>query len=189
MCLILVPFSLGPHHPNVAIDLNNLAQLLKVTKRFEEAEPLYWRALAICENALGSEHPDTARILSNLADLCTTQGRYAQAEPFHRRAVVIVEKSLGQNDPHVAACLNNLALLFQATDRLEEAEPLSRRQLEILFQFSVLNGHAQPHLHEGVTNYAALLKQMGRTPAEVLAQLNDIARPYGMHLNPAGSTE
>ena len=104
------------------IDLNNLAQLLKVTNRFEEAEPLYWRALAICENALGSEHTDTARILSNLADLYTTQGRYAQAEPLHRRAVVIVEKSLGQNDPDVAACLNNLALLFQATDRLEEAE-------------------------------------------------------------------
>ena len=32
--------SFGPDHPNVATDLNNLAQLLKATNRLAEAEPL-----------------------------------------------------------------------------------------------------------------------------------------------------
>ena len=32
--------SFGPDHPNVAIDLNNLAQLLQATNRLAEAEPL-----------------------------------------------------------------------------------------------------------------------------------------------------
>ena len=41
--------SYGPDHPEVAIRLNNLAQLLKATNRLAEAEPLYRRALAIDE--------------------------------------------------------------------------------------------------------------------------------------------
>jgi len=39
--------SFGPNHPNVATSLNNLAELLRVTNRFTEAEPLYRRALKI----------------------------------------------------------------------------------------------------------------------------------------------
>ena len=37
--------SYGPEHPNVAIRLNNLAQLLQATNRLEAAEPLMRRAL------------------------------------------------------------------------------------------------------------------------------------------------
>ena len=39
--------SYGPEHPSVANSLNNLAGLLRDTKRLAEAEPLYRRALAI----------------------------------------------------------------------------------------------------------------------------------------------
>jgi hypothetical protein len=45
--------SFGPGHPNVARDLNNLAQLLADTNRVAEAEPLMRRALAIFEGSLG----------------------------------------------------------------------------------------------------------------------------------------
>ncbi len=41
--------SFGPDHPNVAIDLNNLASLLQATNRLDEAEPLMRRALYIDE--------------------------------------------------------------------------------------------------------------------------------------------
>ena len=37
--------SFGENHPNVAIRLNNLGQLLQATNRIEEAEPLMRRAL------------------------------------------------------------------------------------------------------------------------------------------------
>ena len=47
----------GHHHPNVARDLNNLAQLLQDTNRLAEAEPLMRRALAINEASFGSDHP------------------------------------------------------------------------------------------------------------------------------------
>jgi len=44
--------SFGPEHPDVAIRLNNLAQLLKATHRPSEAEPLMRRALAMDEASL-----------------------------------------------------------------------------------------------------------------------------------------
>ena len=52
--------SFGPDHPNVAIRLNNLAQLLQDTDRLDEAEPLMRRALAIDEKSFGPDHPDVA---------------------------------------------------------------------------------------------------------------------------------
>jgi hypothetical protein len=39
--------SYGPEHPDVAIDLHNLAVLLQDTNRLEEAEPLMRRQLVI----------------------------------------------------------------------------------------------------------------------------------------------
>ena len=59
--------SFGPEHPNVAIRLNNLAQLLQATNRLAEAEPLMRRALAIDEKSFGPEHPNVAIRLNNLA--------------------------------------------------------------------------------------------------------------------------
>ena len=49
--------SFGPEHPNVAMGLNNLAQLLQDTNRLAEAEPLMRRALAIDEKSFGPDHP------------------------------------------------------------------------------------------------------------------------------------
>ena len=39
--------ALGADHPDVAIDLNNLALLYHTQGKYAEAEPLYQRALAI----------------------------------------------------------------------------------------------------------------------------------------------
>ena len=48
--------------PNVARDLNNLAQLLQATNRLAEAEPLMRRALAIDEQSYGKDHPESPQI-------------------------------------------------------------------------------------------------------------------------------
>ena len=116
----------GPDHPNVAIDINNLAQLLKATNRMAEAEPLMRRALAIDEKLYGSDHPNVAIRLNNLAQLLRATNRLAEAEPLLRRALAIDEKSHGPDHPNVAIDLNNLAQLLKATNRMAEAEPLLR---------------------------------------------------------------
>ena len=61
--------SYGPDHPNVAILLNNLAELLRATNRLSEAEPLYRRALAICQKSLGPDYPLTVTVRTNLSAL------------------------------------------------------------------------------------------------------------------------
>jgi hypothetical protein len=57
----------GPESTQVAIRLNNLAQLLQATNRLAEAEPLMRRALEIFEVSLGADHPNTRTAAENLA--------------------------------------------------------------------------------------------------------------------------
>jgi tetratricopeptide (TPR) repeat protein len=72
----------GPNHPEVALALNNLAEMYRTLGRYAEAEPLFKRSLAIRERALGPEHPHVASTLNNLAYMYAIQGRYADAEPL-----------------------------------------------------------------------------------------------------------
>ena len=49
--------TLGPDHLEVAASLNNIAVLLKMMGRYDEAEQLYKRSISIKEKALGPAHP------------------------------------------------------------------------------------------------------------------------------------
>ena len=99
----------GKDHPEVATDLNNLAQLLQATNRLAEAEPLMRRALAIDEAISGKDPLGNVAIrLGNLAELLKATNRLAEAEPLMRRALAIDEASFGDNHPKVAIRLGNL---------------------------------------------------------------------------------
>ena len=123
--------SYGPEHPDVARDLNNLAELLRATNRLADAEPLYRRARAINEATFGPDHPKVATCLNNLALLLVDTGRTVEAEPLLRQALTIAEASFGPYHATVAIRLNNLAGLLWATNRLTAAEPLMCRALAI----------------------------------------------------------
>ncbi len=171
--------SFGPEHPHVATDLNNLAQLLKATNRLGEAEPLMRRALAIDEASLGPEHPDVARDLNNLGRLLQDTNRLGEAEPLMRRALAIDEASFGPEHPNVAIGLSNLARLVQDTNRLGEAEPLMRRAAVIFLRFERQTGHTHPHRDAVVGNYAALLRQAGKSEAEIRSAIESLTDSAG----------
>jgi tetratricopeptide (TPR) repeat protein len=168
--------SFGPDHPNVAMDLNNLVALLQATSRLSDAEPLIRRALAIDEASFGPVHPRVAIELNNLAQLLQATNRLSDAEPLMRRALAIDEASFGPVHTNVAIGLHNLAALLQATNRLSDAEPLSRRALEIFFQFTADTSHEHPHMNAAIANYSMLLEEMGRSPAQIRAQLDGIVQ-------------
>jgi tetratricopeptide (TPR) repeat protein len=151
--------SYGPDHPEVATDLNNLAELLRDTNRLAEAEPLYRRALAISEQSYGPDHPTVAIRLNNLAGLLRATNRLGEAEPLYRRALAISEQSYGPDHPTVAIRLNNLAGLLRATNRLGEAEPLYRRALAIDEQSY---GPDHPDVACDLNNLAGLLRATNR---------------------------
>jgi tetratricopeptide (TPR) repeat protein len=88
---------------------DKLAVLYHNQGRYEEAKPLYKRALIIREQVLGENHPDTAQALNNLAELYRTLGRYEEAEPLYMRAITTNEQALDQKHPDIASNLNNLA--------------------------------------------------------------------------------
>jgi len=148
--------------------LNQTAYYLHDRARYEEAEPLYQRALGIAEKALGAEHPYVGAGLNNLAALYHAQGRYEEAEPLYQRALAITEKALGAEHPDVGTRLNNLAALYRAQGRNEEAEPLYQRALAI---DEKALGAEHPDVGTHLNNLAALYRAQGRNEeAEPLYQ-------------------
>jgi tetratricopeptide (TPR) repeat protein len=83
---------LGLEQLKTASDLNNLANSLRQLHEFEDARPLFERALVIRENAHGPEHPDTATSL-NLAALLRDQGDLDGARSLYERSLAIREKA------------------------------------------------------------------------------------------------
>ena len=59
--------------PTVGESFNNLALVYRAQGKYEEAEGLFKRALAIREKALGASHPDVGQTLSNLANVYRDQ--------------------------------------------------------------------------------------------------------------------
>jgi tetratricopeptide (TPR) repeat protein len=178
--------SYGENHPDVARNLNNLAMLLKDTKRLLEAEPLMRRALKIDEQSYGMNHPKVAICLNNLVLLLQDTYRLVEAEPLMRRALKIDEQSYGENHQDVARDLNNLAGLLLTTNRLAEAEPLSRRQLEIFLNFTRATGYPHPHLQDAAGNYTSLLQAMGHNAGQIRSTLEELSQRFGVDLGGAG---
>jgi tetratricopeptide (TPR) repeat protein len=148
--------------------------------RYAEAEPLLREALTRRESKLAPNDPEIAIVLNNLASLLKTTNRLAEAEPLMRRALTLDEAVYGPEHPNVARDLNNLALLLQATHRLAEAEPLSWRMVGIFLDFTRRTGHEHPHLRTVLTNYAGILKAMGRSKPKIQAQLRALQAKYGV---------
>ena len=65
--------ALGAEHPNVAADLNDLADFYYAHGRAAEAGPLFQRALAIFTKTLGADHPTTRIVRANLEGLRRAQ--------------------------------------------------------------------------------------------------------------------
>ncbi|MHC4475661.1 MAG: tetratricopeptide repeat protein [Planctomycetota bacterium] len=142
--------------------MNSLGLYLQQRVRFDEAEYLVRRVLALNEELLGHTHTTVAACLNNLAQLYQATNRLKEAEPLMLRALKIDEASLGKDHPEVAIELNNLAQLYNATNRLKEAEPLMQRALKI---DEVSQGKDHPDVAMDLNNLAELLRETRRFEA------------------------
>jgi tetratricopeptide (TPR) repeat protein len=147
-----------PEPTDLAYHLDQAARFLDRNARYEGAEPLYRRSLAIRETVLGAEHPDTASSLNGLAVLLYSKGDYDGAEPLFRRSLAIREKVLGAEHPDTAKSLSNLAGLLDSKGDYDGAEPLYRRSLAI--REKVL-GAEHPSTATALNNLAELLRAKG----------------------------
>lgn len=56
----------GEEHQKLAIFINNLADVLSITAKYDEAKQLYTQAMAINTKCLGSDHPEVSENLNSL---------------------------------------------------------------------------------------------------------------------------
>lgn len=83
----------GPDHPDVASALHILAARYHLVRRYDQAEALYNRALAIRSESLGHDHPSTVEVLEDLGDLWGDRGDHYRASSAYGLALSAV------NDP------------------------------------------------------------------------------------------
>jgi tetratricopeptide (TPR) repeat protein len=116
--------ALGPDSPDVAAAQTNLAGLYAAADRYDDAEPLLRRALAIREKAYGADNRLTALSRNNLALLLAADGRTAEAELLYLQAIATLE----HDDPtDFATVLENYAALLDDTGRHEQAKSEEQR--------------------------------------------------------------
>jgi hypothetical protein len=68
--------------------MNNLATILRVRTRYDEAEVLYRRCLTILKKTVGPDHPSMATCLQNYATLLRKAGRENEATSIELEAPV-----------------------------------------------------------------------------------------------------
>lgn len=75
---------LGPSHPDVAKQLNNLALLCQNQSKYDEVEAYYKRAIEIYNKSLGPDDPNVAKTKNNLASAYLKQQKYKEAEQLYK---------------------------------------------------------------------------------------------------------
>jgi len=143
----------GPHHPDVAESLNNLAVLRGYQGDYPAAEALYREALEIAIQAHGPESPDLVTGFGNLAFVLADQGRFQAADSFFRAATDLGMKVLGPQHPSVAWTLYSHSTMLLEQGDFAEAERKTRQVLE-------LRGRGLPDEHPAVS---ASLQILGRS--------------------------
>src|SRR6266566_2916267 len=192
---------IGEHHlllPEAAELLERTGTYLCERALYSLAEPLYLRALRICEQRVGETHPQVAIALDGLAQLYYEQGKYTQAELLRQRALRILEQQVvGEMDPHqMVIALNGLAFVYAEQGKYAQAKLLYQQALRIWEQqvgsehpqkAYLLHGLAFVYAEQGKYVEAELLyqqalrireQQLGLEHLRVAYSLNNLAFVY-----------
>ncbi|XP_024374834.1 uncharacterized protein [Physcomitrium patens] len=117
--------------PSMETARTDLAELLNLVGRNDEAEKLWEENLRVKERLFGPNHPSVIVHLQNLATSYATAGKHEKCEPLLRRSLKLTVEEMGPNAPQVSVPLECLATALHHLGRQVEAEPIARRALEI----------------------------------------------------------
>jgi tetratricopeptide (TPR) repeat protein len=123
--------ALGEVHVDVASAVGNLAGVVRMRGKPEEAEKLARRALEIRRELLPADHPQVAASYATLANSLEELGRHAEVLPLRERVVEIVEKRYGEDHPKLVVDLSNLAYSAILAGALDRAHEAATRALQI----------------------------------------------------------
>ena len=98
---------MGPQHPKVAIDWNNLGEAWRAKGDYDQAIGYYEKALASDLTTFGPQHPKVAIRWNNLGMAWKGKGDYDQAIEYYEKALKVF-KQFGL-DHRVRVVAGNLA--------------------------------------------------------------------------------
>lgn len=96
----------GPADPRLTVTLDNLGALYRLQGKYEEAEPICLRALAIKESTFGPEHANVASTLRDLNEIYRSLGQIDRARKYQERALKILEKAIGPDFEELSEALD-----------------------------------------------------------------------------------
>eukprot|EP00897_Mesotaenium_endlicherianum_P005604 jgi/Mesen1/5071/ME000252S04183 len=146
----------GADDPHVASSCNNLAELYRMRREYEQAEPLYLEAVARLRQAMGPHHHSVGLALHNLGSFYLLQRKLDLA----RRYYEIKGKSLGPSHPEYASTMFHLGEVLRQQGHGAEALSLVRDSVQILED-------------GGGAHTAAAARRMGRL-AQLLVQAGQL---------------
>jgi len=103
---------------------NNLAYLLKVQSRTDEAIIHYKKALDLHESVYGTDHPITLMILNNLAAAHETIQNFTDAEYLLKTRLERHKNKYGMNHWRTATAYKSLAIFLIRRNKMHEAETM-----------------------------------------------------------------
>jgi eukaryotic-like serine/threonine-protein kinase len=126
--------------------------------RYDQAEPLLERALALRRKTFGPQSLEVAESLEHLALLKRERSQLKAAEALLRQSLALKRRLLGDHDLAVAKILNELGVLLASEMKIAEAESVHREALAIARQEEGLVG---PTVAESVLGLANRKNERG----------------------------
>lgn len=148
----------GPDAEAVGQSLMWLATGYSMFGRFEDAVPLYRRALGTYEPELDRRHPSVLDATEGLAATYAALGRFDSASVLFEQVLPLQREVYGPENIQTVQTIANLGSMLLDMDRLEEAEPLL---LEALRLRTRILGDALPTTTV-LNNLASLRQKQGR---------------------------
>ena len=122
----------GKDDPHVAAARNNLAELYRLQRRWDEAERLYTDAARALEKHYGPGHPAAATATHNLGGCKLARGDHAGAYKTYAAAAEKKAASLGVQHPDYAQTLFHMAEAKRAGGEHEACAVLLERSVRVL---------------------------------------------------------
>jgi serine/threonine-protein kinase len=166
---------------------DNIGQIYQTYTRFDDADRLLHRALALRQSLPGADVQDAAASLNHIAWLHFARGDYAAADSCYARALALLEADGRGRTLTAASSIEGRGLIRRAWGRPEEGVPLVREALAAR-EATLPPGH--PDVSTSVSALATLLYTAGRYDEAAPLFRRAIAerrRSLGRHVHTAQS--
>uniref|UniRef100_UPI0026E94A39 tetratricopeptide repeat protein n=1 Tax=Porphyromonas gulae TaxID=111105 RepID=UPI0026E94A39 len=153
---------------DLAMTLNNLANVLSNNNEIKQAKDCYQEALdiyrALAKKSPEAYNPDLAMTLNNLGLLLSNNNETKQAQVYYQEALdvyrALAKKNPQAYNPYLVMTLNNLANLLSNNNEIERAKDCYQEALDIYRELAKKNPQAyNPGLAMTLNNLGLLLRK------------------------------